>query len=88
MSTVSRSGLKVRAFEATAVCDYCKRAVLRGELQWVCDDWVSTDGRRGHTTATLCPSCAQLALAHCWICGALTGRADDLCQSCVEARSA
>lgn len=88
MSTVSRAGLKVRAAEWTGVCEYCAKTYRRDELHWVCEGWVATDGRRGHTTATLCPSCARLALAHCWICGALTGRTDDLCQACVEGRSA
>lgn len=84
MSFVSRDGLNVRSFEQSGDCDYCGKTFLRGELERVVEDWTCTDGRRGHTTATLCPSCARLALAHCWRCGALTGRADDLCAACCE----
>lgn len=81
--TVSKGGLKVPPREAASACEHCGQTFRAGELAWVCEDWTAADGRRGHTTATLCPECAGLALCHCWRCGRLTGR-DDECPACAE----
>lgn len=78
----SRDGLKVRPTEQVGTCDGCGGTFRLSDLRWVSDDWTSTDGRRGHVTATLCPECDRLALAHCWSCGRLTGREDDQCVDC------
>lgn len=88
--THSRGGLHVHGSEHTGICDYCGRTVLAGELRWVVEDWElahpspldRTMHRRGHETATLCPDCQPLAVVHCWHCGELTGREDDLCERC------
>lgn len=79
--TVSKDGLKVQPRESAGVCEYCEHTFRAGELSWVCEDWVTAKGLRGHTTATLCPACSELALWHCWACGRLTGRGDQ-CALC------
>jgi hypothetical protein len=72
-----------QAGASSATCEWCGRTFLAADLTWVCEDWETIGGRRGHTTATLCSACGELALSHCWRCGQLMGSApDDLCASC------
>lgn len=79
----SRSGLHVRAFECTAVCEWCGATFRHDEVEWVHGDWITRRLRRGYVIATLCPECSGLALDRCWRCGELTGREDGLCADCV-----
>ena len=82
--TVSHDKLMIKSGDRAAICDWCERPFQPSELRWICEDWISTRGDRGHVTATLCPECERLALSHCWRCGGLTGRPDGVCARCEE----
>ena len=84
MTYASDSSLIKQSGADSSVCEWCRGTFLTADLEWTVQDWESISGRRGHVTATLCPACRELALAHCWRCGSLTGSKDDLCADCEE----
>lgn len=84
MSFVRRREATVRPSVQTSICDYCRHMFDAAELEWIVEDWICVDGRRGHLTATLCKACSGLALEHCWRCGQLTGRKDGVCWRCAR----
>ena len=82
--TRSRDRLQVRNGERSVECEWCGRPYAPEQVEWVHDDWVTSDLHRGYVIASLCGECKCLALDRCWHCGRLTGRSDGLCSNCAS----